>query len=72
MAKESTGTFEIPREMRNFAEQSVEQARKAFDRFITAAQKAAHAMEGQAAAAQSGAKDVRQRAMTYAERNVTR
>src|SRR5215813_2544818 len=56
MAKEATGHFEIPREMRAFAEQSVEQARKAFDGFMTAAQ--------------NGAKDVRQKAMGFAEKNV--
>src|SRR6266540_618370 len=70
MAKEATGNFEIPREMRALAEQSVEQARKAFDDFITAAQKAASGMEGQAFAAQAGAMDVRQKAMTFAEANV--
>ena len=70
MAKQATGNFEIPREMRTFAEQSVEQARKAFDGFMSAAQKAASSMEGQANAAQTGAKDMRQKAMTYAEKNV--
>jgi phasin len=70
MAKEVTGNFEIPHEMRALAEQSVEQARKAFDGFKTAAQKAASGMEGQASAAHAGAKDVRQKAMTFAEANV--
>jgi len=70
MAKEATGNFEIPREMRAFAEQSVEQARKAFDGFMTAAQKAASSIEGQASAAQSGAKDIRQKAIGFAEKNV--
>ena len=70
MAKQPTGNFEIPREMRTFAEQSVEQARKAFDGFMTAAQKAANSLEGQASVAQTGAKDVRQKAMTFAEKNV--
>ena len=70
MAKEASGNFEIPREMRTFAEQSVEQARKAFDGFMTAAQKAASSIEGQASAAQSGAKDIRQKAMGFAEKNV--
>jgi hypothetical protein len=70
MAKEVTGNFEIPREMRALAEQSVEQARKAFDGFMTAAQKAASGMEGQASAAHAGAKDVRQKTMTFAEANV--
>jgi phasin len=70
MAKEASGNFEIPREMRTLAEQSVEQARKAFDGFMTAAQKAASSIEGQASAAQSGAKDVREKAMAFAEKNV--
>jgi phasin len=70
MAKEATGTFEIPREMRAFAEQSFDQARKAFDGFMTAAQKAANTLEGQASVAQTSAKDIRQKAMTFAERNV--
>jgi phasin len=69
MAKQA-GAFEVPREMRSLAEQSVEQARQAFDTFISAAQKAASNIEGQASAAQAGAKDVRQKAMAFAEKNV--
>jgi phasin len=72
MAKDpmGTGKFEIPTDVRTFAEQSVEQARRAFDGFISASQKATSAMEGQAAAAQSGVKDLRERAMVFAEKNV--
>jgi len=70
MAREANATFEIPREMRNFAEQSVEQARKAFDGFMTAAHKAASSFEGQASAAQTGAKDMREKAIAFAEKNV--
>ena len=71
MAKQpTTGQFEVPREMRAFAEQSVEQARKAFDGFMTAAHKAASSIEQQTSAAQTGAKDMRERAMTLAEKNV--
>ena len=70
MAKQGSDAFEVPREMRAFAEQSVEQARKAFDSFMTAAQRAASNIEGQTAAVQSGAKDVRQKAMAFAEKNV--
>ena len=69
MAKEA-GAFEVPREMRNLAEQSVEQARKAFDSFIAAAQKAASNIEGQTSAAQASAQDMRQKAMEFAEQNV--
>jgi phasin len=62
--------FEVPTQMRQFAEQSVEQARKAVDGFMTAAQKTAAAMETHAATAQSGAKDMGQKAMTFAEQNI--
>src|SRR4051794_20065991 len=71
MAKQAMpGQFEIPREMRSFAEQSVEQARKAFDGFMTAAHKAASGIEQQANVAQSGAKDMREKALSFAEQNV--
>ena len=56
--------------MRAFAEQSVEQARKAFDSVMATAQSAASAIEGQAIAAQAGAKDVQRKAVAFAERNV--
>ena len=62
--------FDVPTQMRQFAEQSVEQAKKAVDGFLTAAQKTAAALETQANTAQSGAKDVRQKVMTFAEQNI--
>ena len=62
--------FDVPTQMRQFAEQSLEQARKAVDGFMTAAQKAVTTAEAQASAAQSGAKDVGQKAMSFAEQNV--
>ncbi len=70
MAEERIPKFEIPAEMRQMAEQSVEQARKAFDGFIAAAQQAVSTLEGQAAVAQAGARDVGKKAMTFAEQNV--
>ena len=62
--------FEVPAEMRKFAEQSVEQARHAFESFISAAQRTMADIEGRAQAARSGAMDVGGRAMTFAERNM--
>ena len=62
--------FDVPTQMRQFAEQSVEQAKKAVDGFLTAAQKTATALENQANTAQSGAKDVRDKVMTFAEENI--
>ena len=37
--------FDVPTQMRQFAEQSVEQAKKAMDGFLTAAQKTAATLE---------------------------
>ena len=62
--------LEVPTQMRQFAEQSVEQARKAVDGFLTAAHKTAVTVENQASTAQSGAKDMRDKVMTLAEQNI--
>jgi phasin len=71
MAKEGTPRFEIPADMRAFAEKSVEQAGQAFDIFISAAQHAVSTAENQAATMQNGAKEVGELAMGFAERNMT-
>jgi phasin len=71
MSNENMWNFDVPAQMRQLAEQSVEQARKAVDGFITAAQKTAETVENQAHTAQSGAKDVGRKAMAYAEQNIT-
>jgi phasin len=70
MDKDAMPNFEIPADMRSMAEKSVEQARTAFNTFMAAAQEAAATFEGQAKAAQAGAKDIGEKAMGYAERNV--
>jgi len=70
MLKNPVANFEIPTEMRNLAEQSVEQAKKAFDDFITAAQKAVTAVEGQTASANASTKNIGEKAMAFAEKNV--
>jgi phasin len=64
--------FEVPTQMRQFAEQSVEQARKAVDGFMTAAQKAVATAEAQTATAQSSAKDVGAKDMSFAEQNIAK
>jgi phasin len=71
MTMAATDRFDVPPEMRAFAEKSVEQARQAFDGFISAAHHAMSAFEGQAETARKGAKDVTEKAMTFAERNIT-
>jgi phasin len=70
MAKDPFEQFAIPNEMRAFAEQSVTQARKAFEGFIEAANKAMGQMQGQAQAAHSSASEIAHKSMTYAEQNV--
>ena len=62
--------FEVSTQMRQFAEQSLEQARKAVDGFRTQAQKAVTTAEAQANAAQSNAKDMGQKAIGFAEQNI--
>jgi phasin len=66
----ATDRFDVPPEMRAFAEKSVEQARQAFDGFITAARHAVTTFEGQAESTRRGARDVTEKAMTFAERNI--
>ncbi len=70
MAKDDNAHFEIPADMRALAEKSVEQAKQAFDIFISAAQHAVSTAENQAASAKAGAKEVGELAMGLAERNI--
>jgi phasin len=70
MAKDPFEQFAIPNEMRAFAEQSVAQARKAFDGFIQAANQAMGQMQDQAQAARSSATEIAHKSMAYAEQNV--
>jgi phasin len=62
--------FEIPKEMRSMAEASVEQARKAFEKFLTSAQATAGTIEERGATVRAGAKDIGAKAISYAEKNV--
>jgi phasin len=66
----TTDRFEIPPEMRTFAEKSVEQARQAVDGFMSAAHNAVNTIEGQAETARRGAKDVTTKVMIFAEQNI--
>src|SRR5271170_2237836 len=68
--KDGMPNFEVPPELRAMTEKSMEQARVAFNTFMSSAQQAISHFEGQAKAMQAGAKDVSEKAMSYAERNV--
>ncbi len=65
-----SGTYEIPLEMREFADKSVEQARKAFDGFVGAAQRTVAAMDDQGDAVQAGVQDMGRKTIAFAESNV--
>jgi phasin len=67
----ATSQFDIPPEMRAFAEKSVEQAKHAVEGFIASAQRTLSAFEGQAETARQGAKSLSEKAFSFAERNMT-
>ena len=62
--------FEVPNELRDFAERSVEQARKAFEGFLTVAQRASGVAGDATTTSQGGAKTVSAHVLSYTERNV--
>jgi len=62
--------YEIPAEMRDFAERSVAQARKAFEGFMGAVQKSTEVIDMKANPALSGVKDISSKAVVFAEKNV--
>jgi phasin len=70
MAGDDGRRFKIPADMRALAEKSVEQAKQAFDIFISAAQHAVSTAETQAVNAQAGAKEMGELAIGFAERNI--
>jgi phasin len=73
MAKEPFEPFEqfaMPNEVRAFVEQSVTQARVAFDGIANAATQAVSHWQGQAHAARAGASEIAHKSMAYAEQNM--
>ncbi len=66
------GRFEIPKEMRSMAEASFDQARKAFEKFVSGAQAAAGSLEQRGATVRAGARDVSARALAYARKRTSR
>ena len=62
--------FEIPEQMREFADRSVDQARKAFDTFMEATQQAVSTVEEKSSAAQSGSLGMNKKVLDYAEEHV--
>jgi len=66
------GAFDamFPPEMRTFAEQSVTQAKKAFDELMAATQRTVSTFEGQTTSAQSGFRGLQQKVVTFSDRNI--
>lgn len=62
--------YEIPTEMKDFAERSVAQARKAFEGFMGAVHKTQGSADSAATNATAGVKDVTDKALSFAEKNV--
>lgn len=67
----TTPKLEVPEAMRDFADQSVSQARKAFDSFMTNAQSTVGKMEEGASSAKTAGADMQKEAMSFAEEQVT-
>ena len=70
MAERKDATGGIPDTMREMAENSVAQARRAFEQFMQAAHRTLDMAESSTQAAQAGARDLRARAAEFAEANV--
>ncbi len=62
--------YEIPNELRDFAERSVDQARKAFEGFVNVAHKTIGTIDTATASTQTNAKSVGTQVLGYAEQNV--
>jgi phasin len=70
MEARMTDKFEIPESMRDFAEKSMEHARKAFEDYAATAQKAVGKAESTAADAQENARAFGEKAISFAEENM--
>ncbi|WP_439571993.1 phasin family protein [Phreatobacter sp.] len=70
MSSNEPAPYAIPIEMREFADRSVEQARRAFEGFVGAAQRTVEAMEQSSGAMQTGARETSLMAIGIAEANV--
>jgi phasin len=65
-----TPPFEVPQEMRDLAQKSVEQAKRAFDSFVGATQEAASKAQSSTEVLQQAALENTKQAVGFAEQNV--
>ena len=70
MSEEGRDRFEIPKEMRSMAEANFDQARKAFEKFLSSAQATAGSIEERGATVRAGAREITSKAISCAEKNV--
>jgi len=61
----------VPKEIRALAEQSLQQARKAYDDVMAATHRAVAEFEGRASTAQAQTRSLQQKVVTFSERNVS-
>jgi hypothetical protein len=65
-----TTPFEIPRQVRDAAERTLDEARSAFEQMMDATQKAVAGAEGAAKSLGADAADISRQALAFAEENV--
>jgi phasin len=70
MASNDPKKLEIPENLREFTQKSVDQAKKAFDDYMSATQAAVEKIDRSATGAQSGASDLNRKILDLAEENV--
>jgi phasin len=71
MSDEGRDRFEIPNDMRSMAEAGFEQARKAFESFLSGAQHTASSIDGHSEAVRSGVRDISSKAISFVQQNMT-
>jgi len=67
----TSGPFEIPQEVRDSAAKGVDDAKKAFDQFLEATNKAVSTGEGTSQAAAQSAAEMGRQTLSFVEENIT-
>ena len=70
MADFEAGKLAVPEQVRQYANQSVDQARKAFDEYMSAVKKASQQVEGSQSELQAGAKAMNEKMLSLTQENV--
>ena len=71
MSDDGRERFEIPKDMQALAEAGFEQARKAFENFLSGAQQTAGSIEERNEAVRSSVRDISSKAISFAQQNMT-